>query len=85
MKDNLVLDFAREQCYYTAKEAGSYNGYTVYIPEMKNDEIAYTGFPQFILVKGNEIIMHTDDRFEVYDEITFDNEEDLEKWMKKLI
>jgi len=67
MKDNRVLDFAREQGYYTAKEAGSYNGYTVYIPEMKNDEIAYTGFPQFILVKGNEIIMHTDDRFEVYD------------------
>lgn len=66
-----IVEFAQDHGFDSVeKENITFKGYDVYSPK-KNRKGSYTiGFPHFILVKGDEIIMHIDDDFEVLDMIS---------------
>lgn len=74
MSKRRIVKFAREYGFDRAKKVGTYNGYDVYSPFTSNGDIPVIGFPHFILVKGDEIIMHIDDDFEVYDALYPNND-----------
>jgi hypothetical protein len=44
---------ARASIYDDARYLGTWNGYEVYEPIFNDEEVHYTGFPQFILAKNN--------------------------------
>lgn len=50
-----IIQFAKKSIYDTAEYIGEWKGYAVYEPGWNDDEIHCTGFPQFILVKGDAI------------------------------
>jgi hypothetical protein len=46
---------AQASIYDDARYLGMWNGYEVYEPIFNDDEVHYTGFPQFILAKNNAL------------------------------
>ena len=66
-----IVEFAQDHGFDSVeKENVVYKGYDVYSPKKNRKGSNIIGFPHFILVKGDEIIMHIDDNFEVLDLIS---------------
>lgn len=55
-----IIKFAQKSIYDTTKYIGKWNGYAVYEPGFNDDEPRFTGFPSFILVKGDSIRWNND-------------------------
>ncbi|MCM1293212.1 MAG: hypothetical protein NC111_04960 [Bacteroides sp.] len=50
-----IIQFAQKSIYDTTEHIGKWNGFDVYEPGWDDDLPHYTGFPTFILVKGDKI------------------------------
>ena len=55
MKEQNILKFAQKSIYDTVKYLGKWKGYEVWEPGFSDNEPRFTGFPQFILVKGSKM------------------------------
>lgn len=55
MKQEDIITFAKKSIYDTADYLGDWDGYAVYEPGWNDDLPHFTGFPLFILVKGETI------------------------------
>lgn len=55
MKEQEILKFAQKSVFDTVKRLGEWKGYEVWEPDFSDGQTRYTGFPQFILVKGDSI------------------------------
>lgn len=51
---------AKSSIYDGAEYLGEWKGYAVYEPTFSDDEPRFTGFPQFILAKGDTVRWTTD-------------------------
>ena len=61
MKEQKILDFARESIYDQVKYIGKWKKYDVWEPGFSDGEPRFIGFPQFILVKDGEPQWSADD------------------------
>ena len=55
-----IIKFAQKSIYDTAEYIGEWNSYKVYEPGFNDEKECCTGFPSFILVKGNTIRWNED-------------------------
>lgn len=62
MKEQKILSFARKSIYDRVKYLGKWKGFEVWEPGFSDGVVRYTGFPQFILVKGSEMRWTRDDK-----------------------
>ena len=60
-----IKNFAIKQGFQDIKEIGKYKDFTVYRPFFTDDKKRIVGYPQYILVKGEEIQLHVDVTFEI--------------------
>lgn len=55
-----IIKFAQKSIYDNAEYIGEWNGYAVYEPGFSDERPRFTGFPSFILVKGDSIRWNKD-------------------------
>ena len=55
-----IKKFAQNSIYDTVEYLGEWNGYKVYEPCFNDEEECCSGFPSFILVKGESIRWNKD-------------------------
>lgn len=60
-----IKTFAIKQGFQDVKEIGKYKEFTVYQPFFTDNKKHIVGYPQYILVNGEEIKLHVDVTFEI--------------------
>lgn len=64
LNENIKV-FAIKQGFQDVKEIGKYKEFTVYQPFFTDNKKHIVGYPQYILVNGEEIKLHVDVTFEI--------------------
>ena len=64
MSNDDVKKFATDKGYNDVKEVGNFHEYRVFVPMFKETR-KIIGYPKYILVKDNEIIIKTDITMEI--------------------
>lgn len=69
MSEEKIKDFAIKNGFQDVKEIGKYNEYVVYAPIFTDGKARKIGYPQYILIKDEEISLKIDISLEMTKEL----------------